>query len=40
VNSEKELESFYKYQKSLEKYNSEVDKTVHSLQKASTTKAR
>ncbi len=33
VNNQKELDTFYKYQKSLEKYNKEVDTEVQSLTK-------
>lgn len=31
VNNQKELDTFYKYKKSLEKYNKEVDTDVHTL---------
>lgn len=35
VNNQKELDTFYKYQKSLEKYNKEVDTEVQNLTKKS-----
>ena len=33
VNNAKELDAFYNYQKSVQKYNSEIDKTEHSIEK-------